>query len=109
MLRARVASLRTSFSRPDPADRTRYEAGEIVQGDLWFPGTVVPVAPTVFADPPVLTMVAAYSGFLMASLLPSRQAEDLVAGMWQLLAGLGGVPKVLVPHGQRPRPGLRRR
>lgn len=96
VLRARVALLRPLFSPPDPADRTRYAAGEIVQCDLWFPGKVVPVAPRVFADPPVLTMVAAYSGFMMALLLPSRQAGDLVAGMWQLLAGLGGVPKMLV-------------
>ena len=81
---------------PDPADRTTYAAGEIVQCDLWFPGDVVPVAPKALASPPVLTMVAAYSGFIMALLLPSRQAGDLVAGMWQLLAGLGAVPKMLV-------------
>jgi hypothetical protein len=29
-------------------------------------------------------------------LLPSRTTGDLVAGMWQLLAGLGAVPKMLV-------------
>ena len=96
VLRARVALLRPLFSPPDPADRTTYAAGEIVQCDLWFPGDVVPVAPQVLTSPPVLTMVAAYSGFMMAVLLPSRQAGDLVAGMWQLLAGLGGVPKMLV-------------
>ena len=96
VLRARIALLRPLFSPPDPADRTTYTAGEIVQCDLWFPGDVVPVAPQVLASPPVLTMVAAYSGFIMALLLPSRQAGDLVAGMWQLLAGLGGVPKMLV-------------
>ena len=61
------------------------------QCDLWFPGKVVPVAAQVFADPPMLTMVAAYSGFIMALLLPSRTTGDLVAGMWQLLAGLGGL------------------
>jgi transposase len=96
VLRARVAELRPLFRPPDPADRTSYVAGEIVQCDLWFPGKVVPVAPPVLADPPVLTMVAAYSGFVMALLLPSRTTGDLVAGMWELLAGLGGVPKMLV-------------
>ena len=95
VLRARIALLRPLFSPPDPADRTTYAAGEIVQCDLWFPGKVVPVGP-VMVDPPVLTMVAAYSGFIMALLLPSRTTGDLVAGMWQLLAGLGGVPKMLV-------------
>jgi len=95
VLRARVAVLRPLFRAADPADRTTYVAGQIVQCDLWFPGKVVPVGPLMSA-PPVLTMVAAYSGFMMALLLPSRMTGDLVAGMWQLLAGLGGVPKMLV-------------
>jgi transposase len=96
VLRARIALLRPLYRPADPADRTTYVAGEIVQCDLWFPGKVVPVAPKVLADPPVLTMVAAYSGFIMAVLLPSRTTGDLVAGMWRLLTGLGGVPKMLV-------------
>jgi hypothetical protein len=41
-------------------------------------------------------MVAAFSGFIMALLLPTRKTGDLVAGMWQLLSDLGGVPKTLV-------------
>jgi transposase len=96
VLRARVAQLRPLYRPSDPADRTTYEAGQIVQCDLWFPGKVVPVADKVLADPPVLTMVAAYSGFIMAVLLPSRTTGDLVAGMWRLLSALGGVPKTLV-------------
>jgi hypothetical protein len=32
----------------------------------------------------------------MAVLLPSRTTGDLLAGMWQLLSGLGAVPKTLV-------------
>jgi transposase len=96
VLRARVAQLRPLYRPADPADRTAYVAGEIVQCDLWFPGKVVPVGAKVAADPPVLTMVAAFSGFIMALLLPSRTTGDLVAGMWQLLSGLGAVPKTLV-------------
>ncbi len=96
VLRARVAVLRPLYAPADPADRTTYQAGEIVQCDLWFPGKVVPVAEDVLADPPVLTMVAAFSGFIMALLLPSRTTGDLLAGMWQLLSGLGLVPKILV-------------
>ena len=41
-------------------------------------------------------MVAGYSRWLSALLLPSRQAPDLLAGHWQLLQGLGGVPRALV-------------
>lgn len=108
VLRARVAELRPLYAPTDPADRTVYIAGEIVQCDLWFPGKVIPVEPDAAfrtpgwvggrpaADLPVLTMVAAFSGFIMAVLLPSRKTGDLIAGMWQLLSGLGGVPKMLV-------------
>jgi transposase len=97
VLRARVAELRPLYAPPDPAGRTQYQAGEIVQCDLWFPPQVVPVASGVLAGPPVLTMVAAWSGFIMALLLPSRTTGDLLAGMWQLLSdSLGGVPKTLV-------------
>jgi len=108
VLRARVARLRALYAPTDPADRTVYAAGEIVQCDLWFPGKVIPVDVTPASrsagwvggrpavDLPVLTMVAAFSGFMMAVLLPTRKTGDLVAGMWQLLSGLGGVPRMLV-------------
>jgi hypothetical protein len=111
-LPARIALLRLLYRPADPADRTTYMAGEIVQCDPWFPAKVVPVAPKVPAGLPILTMVAAYSGFIMATLLPLRTTGDLVAGMWRLLTRLGGVPKMLVwdnesgigPH-RRPRWG----
>lgn len=49
------------------------------------------------AAPPVLTMVAAYSRFVMAVMLPTRTSGGLPAGMWALLgASLGAVPKMLV-------------
>lgn len=58
---------------------------------------VVRMAADVWMSPPVLTMVAAWSGFIAAVLLPSRTTGDLLAGMWQLLSGsFGGVPKTLV-------------
>lgn len=108
VLRARVAQLRPLYAPADPADRTVYAAGEVVQCDLWFPGRVIPVEVDAASRPggavggrpapdlPVLTMVAAFSGFIMAVLLPTRTTGDLLAGMWQLLSGLGGVPKMLV-------------
>jgi hypothetical protein len=96
VLRARVALLRPLFRGADPADRTTYVAGEIVQCDLWFPARVVPDGAGKLVAPPVLTMVAAFSRFVMAVMLPSRVSGDLLAGMWQLLAGLGAVPRMLV-------------
>jgi hypothetical protein len=96
VLRAKVAQLRPEFTPADPCDRTEYVAGEIVQCDLWFPPKIVPVWPGVATDPPILTMTATWSGFIMAMLIPTRTTGDLLAGMWQLLMGLGAVPKMLV-------------
>jgi transposase len=99
VLRDRVAELRPAYLPPDPASRTAYAAGELAQCDLWFPPVTLPVG---FGQArsatrlPVLVMVSGYSRWLSARLLPSRAAEDLFAGWWQLLAQLGGVPKALV-------------
>ena len=49
---------------------------------------------------PVLTMVTGYSRWASAVLIPSRRAEDLFAGWWQLISGLGAVPRVLVWDGE---------
>jgi len=49
---------------------------------------------------PVLTMVTGYSRWLSAVLVPSRHAQDLYAGWWQLIAALGAVPRVLVWDGE---------
>lgn len=97
VLRARVAVLRPLFRGADPADRTTYAPGQIVQCDLWFPAKVIPDGAGTLLAPPVLTMVAAYSRFVMAVMLPTRTSGDLLAGMWQLLgASLGAAPKTLV-------------
>lgn len=49
---------------------------------------------------PVLTMVCAYSRWLTEVLIPTRTAADLFAGWWQLIGGLGAVPRVLVWDGE---------
>jgi transposase len=103
VLKARVAELRPVYLPPDPASRTAYVAGEIAQFDLWFPPISLPVGFGQLRPPtalPVLTMVCGYSRWAAAVLIPSRTAEDLLAGWWQLLAGLGAVPRVLVWDGE---------
>jgi hypothetical protein len=99
VLRDRVSALRPAYLPPDPAGRTAYQAGELAQCDLWFPPVTVPVGfghTRSATRLPVLVMVSGYSRWLSARLVPSRTAEDLFAGWWQLLAELGGVPKALV-------------
>ena len=45
-------------------------------------------------------MVTGYSRWLSAVLVPSRTAEDLFAGWWQLIGALGAVPRLLVWDGE---------
>jgi transposase len=103
VLSGRVAELRPAYLPPDPASRTAYEAGEIAQCDFWFPPVSLPAGFGQFresAQLPVLTMVCGYSRWLAGALIPSRHAEDLFAGWWQLIEGLGAVPRVLVWDGE---------
>jgi transposase len=103
VLKDRVRELRPVYLPPDPASRTAYQAGEVAQCDLWFPAITLPVGfgQTRSATRlPVLVMVSGYARWLTARLIPSRVAEDLFAGWWQLLQGLGGVPRVLVWDGE---------
>jgi transposase len=103
VLRTRVAELRPVYLPPDPASRTQYVAGEIGQHDFWFPPIELPVGYGQTRPPaqlPVLTMITGYARWLQAVLIPSRRGEDLFAGWWQLLAGLGAAPRVLVWDGE---------
>jgi transposase len=103
VLRDRVAELRPAYLPPDPASRTAYEPGEIAQCDFWFPPIMLPVGFGQVRKPaqlPVLTMMCGYSRWLAAVLIPSRTAADLFAGWWQLISGLGAVPRVLVWDGE---------
>ena len=100
VLRERVAELRPVYLPQDPAGRTEYEPGHRAQNDFWFPPAEIPVGPgTVVSGkdaPPVLVMASGYSRWMLGLMLPSRHAEDLVLGTWQLLQLLGGVPKQMV-------------
>jgi len=103
VLRARVAELRPAYLPPDPASRTAYAAGELAQDDFWFPDVEIPVGFGQVRSAkqlPVLTMVSGYSRWASALLIPSRSAEDLFAGWWQLISQLGAVPRLLVWDGE---------
>ena len=96
ILKDRVRELRPLFLPPDPASRTAYSPGELAQCDLWFPPVDVPLGAGQLGRPPVLVMVAGYSRWINAAMIPSRQAPDLIAGHWLLLQRLGAVPRALV-------------
>jgi transposase len=103
ILRTRVSELRPVYLPPDPASRTSYEPGEIAQCDFWFPDIELPVGhgqTRTARQLPVLTMVCGYSRWVSAVLVPTREAEDLYAGWWRLIANLGAVPRTLVWDGE---------
>jgi transposase len=95
--RKRVALLRPELAPKDPADRLQYSPGDQVQCDLWFPPALIPLPDGRTSPPPVLVMVASFSRFITAVMIPTRTTPDLLAGMWLLLRDqLGAIPKRLV-------------
>jgi Helix-turn-helix domain len=100
VLRGKVGELRPLYLPQDPAGRTAYEPGGLVQDDFWFPPAELPLGhgktATGDAVPPVLVMASGYSRWMLGLMIPSRHAEDLVLGTWRLLQQLGGVPEQLV-------------
>jgi transposase len=104
VFKERVRELRPAYLPPDPASRTMYEPGELAQFDFWFPPIELPVGfgqSRTAKRLPVMTMVSGYSRFAGATLIPSRDTEDLYAGWWrQLSEQLGAVPRTLVWDGE---------
>lgn len=94
--RQNVAQVRPDYAPTDPADRLVYHPGDQVQCDLWFPEPKIPVEGRLVMLP-VLVMVASFSKFIAARMIPTRSTPDLVAGMWSLLTSqLGAVPRRLI-------------
>ena len=90
---ARVRELRPLFLPPDPSACTTYLPGERMQCDLWFPPAAIPLGFGQHGSPPALVMTAGYSRVMTALMIPSRTAEDLIAGHWALLSRFGAVPR----------------
>lgn len=96
VLKDRIRELRPLYTGVDPADRLVHHPGEAAQFDLWFPEPQIPVGFGQTRTLPVLVMTLTFSRFLTATMLPSRQSGDLLAGMWQLISGVGAVSKSLI-------------
>ena len=96
VLKDRVRQLRPLFVPPDPCDRVEYVAGQVAQCDLWFPPRPISVGPGRERVLPVLAMTCGYSRVTAAVMIPSRRGGDILAGMWQLIRGVGRVTKTLV-------------
>lgn len=95
-LKKKLVVIRPEYVGVDPADRLLFRPGEVAQCDLWFPETRIPVGHGQERMLPVLVMVACFSRWIDAVMLPSRQGGDLLAGMWEILCRWDRVPKTLV-------------
>jgi transposase len=95
-LRKRLAVIRPEYVGIDPVDRISYEPGQVAQCDLWFPEPKIPVGSGQQRVLPVLVMTLGFSRFMTAVMIPSRQAGDILSGMWELICRLERVPKTLV-------------
>ena len=95
-LKKLLTRIRPEYKGIDPVDRVTYEPGQVAQCDLWFPEPPIPVGAGQERVLPVLVMTLAFSRYLTAVMIPFRQAGDILAGMWQLISGIGRVTRTLV-------------
>ena len=93
VLKDRVRELRPLYLPPDPAGRTQYRPGELAQWDLWFPPADIPLENGEVAKPPVIVGLTGYSRMMVAKMIPSREAHDILSGNLACLQALGAVPK----------------
>lgn len=93
VLQERVAELRPLYLPADPCQRTEYRPGELAQWDLWFPAVKIPLGQAQEATLPVIVGVAGYSRWLVARMIPSREAHDILLGMLACTLDLGAIPR----------------
>jgi transposase len=95
-LKKLLARIRPEYKGIDPVDRMVYEPGQLTQCDLWFPAPRIPVGSGQLRVLPVLVMTLAFSRFTAAMMIPSRQAGDILSGMWALIDQIGRVTRTLL-------------
>ncbi len=93
ILKDRVRELRPLFLPADPCQRSEYHPGELAQWDLWFPPVKIPLGQAQEATLPVIVGVSGYSRHIVARMIPSREAHDILMGHLACLLELGGVPR----------------
>ncbi len=82
--------------RPRTYQRTSYRPGALCQFDLWEPSAPVPVGHGQLRRGYVVLACLPYSRAGAGTLVFSKEAPDLLAGIARCLALLGGLPETLV-------------
>jgi transposase len=93
VLKERVRELRPLYLPPDPSGRTTYRPGELAQWDLWFPPVDIPLETGEMARPPVIVGTTGYSRVMVAEMIHSREAHDILSGNLSCIRTLGAVPR----------------
>ena len=92
VLKDRVRSCDRPTCRRTLPGAPSIEPGELAQWDLWFPPVDVPIE-TGKARLPVIVGVSGYSRFMVARMIPTREAHDILSGNLACLLALGAVPR----------------
>lgn len=93
ILKDRVRELRPLFLPADPCQRTEYRPGELAQWDLWFPAVKIPLGQAQAATLPVIVGVSGYSRHMVARMIPTKEAHDILSGHLACLLELGALPR----------------
>ena len=92
-----VAELRSLYApRPRTFQRTVYRRGELLQFDLWQPRAEVPVGHGQTRRGWVVVAALGFSRAGAGTLIFSKEAPDILAGLWRCIERVGRLPETLV-------------
>jgi transposase len=92
-----VAELRPLYApRPRTFQRTVYRRGELLQFDLWQPRGEVAVGHGQTRRACVVVAALGFSRAGAATVIFSKEAPDILAGLWRCITRLGALPETLV-------------
>ena len=96
ILKEHVREIRPFFLPARTYQRTVYLPGELAQCDLWEPRDAIPVGFGQTRKGYVVTCTLGYSRVGAGTLIFSKEAPDILAGLLRCLVRIGGLPKMLV-------------
>lgn len=96
ILKEHVREIRPMFDPPRTFQRTVYLPGELAQCDLWEPRREIPVGYGQTRRAYVVTVTLCWSRVGAGTLVFSKEAPDILAGLLRCLVRIGGLPQKLV-------------
>jgi transposase len=91
-----VREVRPLFLAARTHQRTTYRPGELLQLDLWRPRQEVPVGYGQTRAGHVVIAALGFSRLGAGTLIFSKEAPDVLWGIWRCLVRIGALPKTLV-------------